>query len=174
MTGHLERGNLHSLSLRFVDDDLERTYQHDEGAKGLSGYRIITAATLVLWAAAALVLPVSTDLDPEFARWTCGLMALVGALALLLSAWAPTMNRQHTLATALTSANGLVILVISEPAGMVAGYAVGALLLLLLFGFVSRTRFVHATVRTVVIGIGLAVLAVRYSGTRSLALDIFI
>lgn len=174
MTGHLECGNLHSLSLRFVDDDLERTYQHDEGAKGLSGYRIITAATLVLWAAAALVLPVSTDLDPEFARWTCGLMALVGALALLLSAWAPTMNRQHTLATALTSANGLVILVISEPAGMVEGYAVGALLLLLLFGFVSRTRFVHATVRTVVIGIGLAVLAVRYSGTRSLALDIFI
>ncbi|MCO6501879.1 MAG: hypothetical protein J5I28_02230 [Acidimicrobiales bacterium] len=174
MTGLADRGALRPLTLRFVDDDLERAYQYDEGAKGLSGYRIITGATLVLWAVAALILPIGTDIDPGLARTVCGLMALAGALCLFLSKWAPTMDRQHALATALTSANGLVILLISDAAGIIEGYAVGAILLVFVFGFVSRTRFIHATVRTVIIGLGVAAAVVLYDGEGSLIVDLFV
>ncbi len=174
MAGFVGRGTLNPLTLRFVDDDVEQVYQHDEGASGLAGYRIITGATLVLWAAAAFVLPLATEVDPGLARMVCGLMAGAGALCLVLSRWAPTMNRQHSLATALTSANGLVIILVSNAAGVIEGYAVGALLLVFVFGFVSRTRFIHATVRTVIIGVGLALAAMMYDGDGSLALDFFI
>ena len=174
MAGLVGRGALHPVTLRFVDDDLERAYQYDEGAKGLSGYRIITGATLVLWAVAGIILPIGTDVDPGLARTVCGLMALAGALCLFLSRWAPTMDRQHALATALTSANGLVILLLSDAAGIIEGYAVGAILLVFVFGFVSRTRFVHATVRTVVIGLGVAAAVLLYDGEGSLAVDLFV
>lgn len=174
MAGFVGRGSLHPLTLRFVEDEVESVYQETEGAAGLPGYRIITGATLVLWAVAAFVLPLGTDIDPGLARMVCGLMAGAGAFCLLLSRWAPTMNRQHALATALTSANGLVILLISNAAGAIEGYGVGAVLLVFVFGFVSRTRFIHATVRTVIIGIGVAVAAVLYEGDGSLILDFFI
>lgn len=174
MAGLVGLGALHPVTLRFVDAEAEKVYQYDEGAKGLGGYRIITGATLVLWAAAAVVLPLGTDIDPALARMVCGLMAMAGALCLLLSKWAPTMNRQHALATALTSANGLVIILISDAAGVIEGYAVGAIMLLFVFGFVSRTRFIHATVRTVIVGLGLAAAVVSYEGNGSLVLDLFI
>ncbi len=174
MAGFLERGALHPLTLRFLDDEVERVYQFDEGAKGLGGYRIITGATLVLWAMAAFVLPIGTDIEAGLARLVCGLMAGVGALCLLLSRWAPTMNRQHSLATALTSANGLVILLLADAAGTIRGYAVAAIMLLFVFGIVSRTRFIHAVARTVIIGVGVTAAAFLYDGDGSLALDVFI
>lgn len=174
MAGFVGRGALHPLTLRFVDNEVEEVYQFDEGAKSLGGYRIITVATLLLWAAAAVVLPIGIDIDPGLSRVVCGLMATVGALCLLLSRWAPTMNRQHALATALTSANGLVIIQLSDAAGAIEGYAVAAIMLLFVFGFVSRTRFVYALVRTLVIGVGVVLAAILYDGPGSLVVDTFI
>jgi hypothetical protein len=43
------------------------------------------------------------------------------------------------------------------------GYAIAAIMLLFLFRFVSRTRFVYAGLRTLVIAIGLGVAVVTYS-----------
>lgn len=174
MTAFVGRGAIHPLTLRFVDDHVEGLFQSDEGAAGLSGYRIITAATLVLWVVAAFVIPLGTEVDRGLAWTVCGLMAFAGGVCLLLSRWTPTMNRQHALASILTSANGLVILLLASAGNVIEGYAVGAIMLLFVFAFVSRTRFVYALVRTLVIGAGLLVAAILYEGPGSLVVDSFI
>lgn len=170
----IDRGGLDPLSLSFLDADLERAYQREEGNAGLAGYRTITGATLVLWAIAAVLLPLGTGIRPVLSYTVGGLMALLGGICLGASRWATTMNRQHFLASLLTTANGLVIIVLSEAGNVLEGYAVGAIMLLFLFGFVSRTRFIYAAVRTLVIALGLAVAIALYDGPGSLLIDAFI
>ncbi len=174
MSGMIDRGALHPLTLRFLDDEIETFFQEEEGAAGLAGYRIITGATVLLWALAAVVLPIGSDIPRSLAVAAGGLMALVGAICLAASEWAKTMNRQHGLASFLTSANGLVILLLFDAADQLDGYAVSAIMLLFIFGFVSRTRFVFASVRTGVIAVGLAVAVALYDGQGSLLVDSFV
>jgi class 3 adenylate cyclase len=174
MSGMIERGELHPFGLRFRDADLERRFQEGEGAAGLAGYRIITGATVVLWVLAAFVFPLGTEIGWSLAITVAGSMAVVGAIAFAASVWAVTMNRQHLLAALLTSANGLVLLLLAWEGGAIRGYAVAAILLLFVFGFVSRTRFVFAILRTVVIAVGLAVVVLAYPFPQELALDVFI
>ncbi|HKZ20076.1 MAG TPA: adenylate/guanylate cyclase domain-containing protein [Acidimicrobiia bacterium] len=174
MTRLIDRGGLDPLSLSFLDAELERAYQREEGSAGLAGYRIITGATLVLWAIAAVLLPLGTGIRPALSYTVGGLMAVLGGICLAASRWATTMNRQHLLASLLTTANGFLILLLSEAGNVLEGYAVGAIMLLFLFGFVSRTRFIYAAIRTFVIAIGLAVAVVLYDGPGSLLIDAFI
>jgi class 3 adenylate cyclase len=174
MSGLIEKGALHPFTLRFRDDDLEKSFQEGEGAAGLAGYRIITGATVVLWLIAAFIFPLGTEIEWSVAIVVAGSMAVVGGFAFAASAWAPTMNRQHLLAAVLTSANGLVLLLLAWEGDAVRGYAVAAILLLFMFGFVSRTRFVFAILRTVVIAVGLGVVVAAYQSPAELALDVFI
>lgn len=174
MSEMIERGALHPLSLRFRDAEVEAWFQREEGGAGLAGYRIITGATVVLWAIAAFIFPVATNIEPTLAFAVGAAMVVVGTLAFVASAWARTMNRQHALAALLTSGNGIVLLVLASAGDAVEGYAVAAIMLLFLFGFVSRTRFTFAVLRTVVIGAGVAVVVAGYAGSESLLLDIFI
>lgn len=174
MNGMIERGGLHSFGLQFRDAELEARFQETEGAAGLAGYRIITGATVILWAMAVFVFPLGTEIDWEMSIVAAGSMAVLGAVAFAASGWAATMNRQHALATILTSANGLVFLALAWAGDAIQGYAVAAILLLFMFGFVSRTRFVFALARTVVIALGLAVVVVAYQERQDLALDVFI
>lgn len=174
MSGRPEEGALHPVSLRFLDSSLERSFQYEEGKAGLAGFRITSIATAVLWAIAAVILPLGTGIDSDQARTVGLLMAAAGSIVLLLSRWTATMNHQHFLAALLTSANGVVILLLAATAGFVEGYAVGAILLLYLFALAARTRFVFAALRTVVIGIGFGVVAVSYQPNGSLLLDAFI
>ncbi len=174
MAGMIDRGGLRAFGLRFDDAELEAEFQESEGALGLAGYRIITGATVVLWIIAIFVFPLGTDIDWSISILGFGLMAVAGAIAFFASGWAVTMNRQHALATMLTSANGLVLLMLAWAGDAVRGYAVAAILLLFMFGFVSRTRFVFAMVRTGVIAVGVAVVVWAYQPPRDLALDVFI
>jgi len=174
MRGMTERGELHPLTLRFRDNELEADFQVEEGAAGIAGYRIITGATAILWAIAAFIFPLETDVTFRLAV-TAGIsMAVVGSIAFALSSRLATMNRQHAVASGLTSANGLVLLLLATSGGVVEGYAVAAILLLFLFGFVSRTRFVFAVFRTLVIAIGLGAVVVAYDRSGALLLDSFI
>ena len=65
-----------------------------------------------------------------------------------------------------------VILVLASLAGAFPGYGVAAIMLLYLFAFVSRTRFVFAAARSVVIAAAFLVAVVMYDGPESLALDV--
>ena len=55
---------------------------------------------------------------------------------------------------------------------MLPGYAVAAILLLFIWGFVSRTRFVYAAMRTVVVAIVFAVAIYLYPPTPILLVDV--
>jgi hypothetical protein len=173
MSRIIESGRLDPFTLRFEDPALEASFQHEEGRLGLSGYRIITGATALLWALAAVLIPLGTDISAEVALRVGGVMALVGAAALAVSPWAKTMNRQHGLASFLTSANGLVILLLAVEGDAVAGFAVSGIMLLYMFGFVSRTRFVFALIRTVVIAFGFGVVWAAFDEPERLIMDAF-
>jgi len=173
MTRTLGMGALDPSTLRFEDSELEDSFQLEEGQAGLSGYRIITGATVLLWALAAVLIPLGTDISAKLSGVGGGVMALVGLGCFAASRWARSMNRQHALASSLTSANGLVILVLATAGQVVQGFAVSGIMLLYMFGFVSRTRFVYALVRTVVIAIGFCLVWVTYDGPGSLLMDAF-
>ena len=89
------RGALRLGSLRFLDDQVERRYQHQGGAEGRTGFRITTGAAAVLWLLAALVIPTGTPIPPDRAIPLCFAMAVLNFAAFLLSARAATLDRQH-------------------------------------------------------------------------------
>jgi class 3 adenylate cyclase len=93
---------------------------------------------------------------------------------LLASGWATTLDRQHALVAGLTSANGLVVLILAAAAGLLPGYGVAALMLLYSYGFVSRTRFIFAAARTAIVTAGFVVAIVLYREPGDLVLDIFL
>ncbi|MGB7859425.1 MAG: adenylate/guanylate cyclase domain-containing protein [Acidimicrobiia bacterium] len=174
MNGPIDPGVLDPFSLRFEDAELEETFQLEEGQAGLAGYRIITGATVVMWALAAFLIPLGTDIANETSLLVGGVMAAAGAVSYATSGWANTMNRQHALAAVLTSANGLVILLLASANQAVEGFAVSAILVLYMFGFVSRTRFVYALVRSAVIAIGFVMVIVLYDAPEGLLIDAFL
>lgn len=169
-----ERGDVHPVTLRFLDDGLEARYQLEEGAKGRTGVLIAALAAAILWPVAALILPSATGLSTQVA-WTA---AGAGSVAALACAWfgrsADTVNRQHIALVSLTAGSGLVIIAISVAVDAFHGYAVAAVMLLHLFSFVSGTRFVIAAVRSLAIAIGFTVAAIISESEASLALDVFL
>jgi class 3 adenylate cyclase len=167
-----ERGALHRVSLRFLDDALERRFQLDVAADGLTRFRITGAMSCALWLAAAL-LPLATDLPPEVVVPAMLAMAAVSLVVALLGSWATTLDRQHGLAALLTVGNGLVLLFIVSVAGILPGYGVAAIALLWVWASLLRTRFVFGVGRTIPIAIGFAVATALWTGP-SLVVDWFV
>jgi class 3 adenylate cyclase len=120
------------------------------------------------------VLPVATDLEPGPAIAVGLSMSALGAVVALLSRWAPTLDRQHALATLLTSVNGIVILALALAGGTLPGYGVAAMLTLFAWGVVARTRFIYASIRTAVVGTAFIVAVALYRGEADLTLDVFL
>jgi class 3 adenylate cyclase len=164
-----------ALSLRFLDAQLEADYQRAGGREGRIGYLIAAGASFVLWAVAVVLLPRATAASTLMAVDVLPLavtMSLASLGVALAARWATTLDRQHGMLAVLTSANGLVIMTMAAMIGFFPGYAVGAVMLLFAFGFVSRTSFVWAFVRTAVIAAGFAYIVA--TSPENLLLDVFI
>jgi len=174
MVGSTEAVAQNLLTLRFLDVGLEEQYQVAAGDESRSGFRMIAIASAVLWTPIAFILPVATDLPPELAIPVGLAMSAISLVVVWLSGWANTLDRQHALASLLTSANGSVILVLALVGGALPGYGVAAIMLLLAWGFVSRTRFVYAALRTVVLGVAFVIAVALYAGPATLALDVLL
>ena len=168
------RGAQRPLTLSFADAALERQFQVDAGRESLNGFRTIALASGLVWALATVLLPTTTDLDPGFAIAIGVTMSVTGFAVAALSVWAKTLDRQHALAMFLTSTNGLVILALALAGGVLPGYGVAATTLLFAWGFVARTRFIYAAVRTAVIAVGFVVAVALYRGPSDLALDLLL
>jgi class 3 adenylate cyclase len=166
------RGAQHSLTLSFVDGDLERQYQLDAGRESLNGLRTIAVASGVVWALATVLLPATTDLDSGFAIAIGLVMSAAGFAVAAISGWAYTLDRQHALATILTSANGIVILTLALAGGVLPGYGVAATTLLFVWGYIARTRFIYASVRSGVIAVAFLIAVELYVGPFNLAMDV--
>ena len=169
-----DSGALQRVSLRFIDDQLERDYQRHGGAESLAGFRITTGVAAVMWLLGAVVIPMGTPIPSARAVPLCVAMALLNGAALLLAAKADTLDRQHSIVSVLTSLNGLVILWLASTGGVLPGYGISALMLLFAFGFVARTGFIFAALRSAVIVIGFGVAVVFYPGPGNLLVDTFI
>lgn len=169
-----ERAPQHPVSLRFLEPVLERRYQLHAGMESHSGLRVITGMSSLLWLAAAFLVPVDMGISRDVATPISMAMATISAAFFLASGHARTLDQQHALATVLTAGNGLVILWLASAGGVLPGYGVSAVLLLFAYGFVSRTRFIYAALRSVVIGVGFVVAAATYDRPGSLLIDGFI
>ena len=168
-----DRGILRHLSLRFVDHRVERDYQRQGGAESQAGFRVTTAAAALMWFLAALVIPTGTSIPSDRAIPLGLAMAVLNWAAFLLPR-AETLDRQHSIISFLTSVNGLVILWIASTGGVLPGYGISAIMLLFAFGFVARTGFVFAALRSAVLVVGFIVAAILYGGRGSLLVDAFI
>src|SRR3954471_8694622 len=168
VTGLATRGAQRPLTLSFVDPGLEEQYQLAAGRESISGFRTISLASGVVWAVVTVLLPSTTVLEPAFAMVVGVTMSALGFATAVMAGWAKTLDRQHALVTALTSANALVILALALMSGLLPGYGVAAMTLLFVWGFVSRTRFVFASTRTAIVGAGFVVSVVLYNGAGNL------
>ncbi len=169
-----DAGALHRGSLRFVDRELEGRYQRVAGAEGRSGFRTTTGSAAILWFIAGAVIPAGTPIPLSLAVPLCLAMALLNEAALLSSDWARTLDRQHAIVALLTSVNGLVVLWLASTGRVLPGYGISAVMLLFAFGFVSRTGFVFAAFRSIVVAAGFATFAITYAGPGRLIIDAFI
>ena len=165
------RGALRPISLRFFEAAIERRYQVASGAESLTGFRITTGAAAVLWLLAAIIIPTGTIISIERALGVCFVVAALNWAAFILSDGFDTLDLQHGILALLTSVNGLVILMLASSGGVLPGYGVSALMLMFAFGFVSRTAFVFAALRSAVLVVGFTVAAVTYQGHGSLEVD---
>ena len=174
MAGLETRGAQHPLSLSFVDDELENRYQVAAGRESFNGFLAIALASGVLWAAAAVLLPVATSLEAGFAVAAALGMSAISFVIAAMAPWAKTLDRQHALAMLLTSANGIVILTLALIGGVLPGYGVAATGLLFAWAFVSRTRFIYAAARTAIIAVAFLVAVELYRGPYNMALDVLL
>jgi len=67
-----------------------------------------------------------------------------------------------------------VIIALAAIGGALPGYAVAAVTALFAWGFVSRTRFIFAALRTAVIALAFGVAVATYTGPVSLVLDVLL
>ena len=173
--GHGEpaRGRQHPVSLRYLAPELERRYQRQAGAEGVAGFRIITGTAAIAWPLAALVIPLGTSIPREIVTPICLVMGALSLIPFLFARRVTTLDRQHVIASILTTMNALVILWLASAGRILPGYGVSAILMLFAFGFVSRTGFVFAAVRSAIIGLGFLVAAALYHG-GSLLIDAFV
>ena len=78
-----ERGRMHPVTLRFLDGEMERDYQLTAGMEGVGGFRATLLASFLAWLAAALLLPVGTDLPFWLATLVPLAMAMLDASTLI-------------------------------------------------------------------------------------------
>jgi len=168
------RGALRRVTLRFFDAGLEREYQRQGGAESRTAFRITTGAATTLWLLAAVAIPAGTAIPLDRVVPLCAAMALLNWSAVLFSGEVDTLDRQHLTISVLTSLNGLAIVWLAATEGILPGYCISALMLLFVFGFVSRTGFVYAAARSGVIVVGFVVAVVLYRGRGSFEVDAFI
>jgi class 3 adenylate cyclase len=168
------RGRQHRVTLRFLDPELERRYQWQAGREGLAGFRIITGTAALAWPLAALIIPLGTPITRELATPICLVMGAVSLVPFLLARRVKTVDQQHLIASVLTTMNALIVLGLASAGRILPGYGVAAILMLFAFGFVSRTGFLFAAMRTAIVGLGFLVIAALYEGGRSLLIDAFI
>jgi class 3 adenylate cyclase len=162
------------FSLRFIDPALEEHFQLNGGAEGRAGFIFAAGTSAALWPVFGWILPQATGLSFAFA-WSIALTMSVLSIACVMAvSWAVTLDRQHGLLALLTSANGLVVLIVATAIDFLPGYGVAALMLFFAFGFVSRTRFIYAALRTAIIGAGFIYIVGTYAGTANLTLDVFL
>jgi class 3 adenylate cyclase len=136
-------------TLRFVDPDLERSYQHADRVEGLRRVRTASLSATVVWVLVALIGPSALGVAPPSVWLISGVMTVFLLASAGLSHWATTQRRRDAIGLGQQLAAGVAVLVLTTVTGTFAVYAMPGIMLTAVFGF-SLTR--HPFVGSVGLG----------------------
>src|SRR6478752_9404372 len=129
-------------TLRFLDSELERLYQHADGPQSVRRARTATLIAVVVWVSVALVGPPAVGVAPGSTWMICG-----GMTAFLLgcagaSRWATTRRRRSAIGLGQQAAATVAVLALASVTGTFATYGMAGIMLTAVFGFsVTRPLF---------------------------------
>ena len=152
-------------TLRFLDPELERDYQHADQADGVRRARTASLIAAVAWTVVAIIGPTAVGAPPEPARTVCAVMVVLLLAAAAASRWATTQRRRDALGLGQQFAAGSAALILTVITGTVATYAMPGIMLVAVFGF-AITR--HPFVGSVAIGAAYALLFGAVAGAADL------
>jgi hypothetical protein len=131
------------FTLRFVDRELERAYQHADQAEGVRRARTASLVAAVVWVVVAIIGPPAVGAAPATAWAICGTMTVFLLATAGASRWATTQRRRDAIGLGQQFVAGCAVLVLCVATGSVATYAMPAMMLTAVFGFaVTRHPFV--------------------------------
>jgi class 3 adenylate cyclase len=138
-------------TLRFVDPELERSYQHSDQVEGVRRARTASLVAAVVWVLVALIGPPAIGVAPGPTRLICAVMTVFLVACAGLSHWATTQLRRDAIGLGQQLAAGLAALILTAVSGTFAAYAMPAVMLVAVFGLsVTRPPFVGS------VGLGIA------------------
>jgi len=131
------------LTLRFIDPELERAYQHADQAEGIRRVRTASLGATVVWVVVAFIGPGALSVPPGPIWQISGAMTVLLLTSAGLSRWADTQRRRDAIGLGQQLAACIAVLVLTAATGTFAAYAMPGVMLTAIFGFsVTRHPFV--------------------------------
>ena len=160
-------------TLRFVDPELERTYQV-AAAAGAAEFRLGPLIAALLWILGGAIAPAVTGADPIPIYAISAGMVVVNVLTLVLASWATTLDRQQTVGVVQNLLAGIAVLAIAAVTSRFDQFAAPALMLISVFAFiVLRLQFTLALIVAVAYLAAFVAFGVVVDST-TLILDVFL
>ena len=130
-------------TLRFVDPELERSYQHADQAEGVRRVRTASLGAAVVWVVIALIAPQALGVPPGRVWPISGVMTVLLLASAGLSHWASTQRRRDAIGLGQQLAACIAVLLLTASTGTFPVYAMPGVMLTAVFGFsVTRHPFV--------------------------------
>src|SRR3989454_1914186 len=139
------------FTLRFVDRELERAYQHADQAEGVRRARTTSLVAAVVWVVVAIIGPPALGASPATAWAICGTMTAFLLATAGASRWATTQRRRDAIGLGQQFVAGCAVIGLCVATRKVATYAMPGMMLTAVVGF-AATR--HPSVGSVAVGIG--------------------
>jgi class 3 adenylate cyclase len=156
---------LHPLTLRFIDADLERSYQHADHQEGVRRVRTASLSAVVVWVLVGLIAPPALAVDSARVWPISGVMMALLLLSAVLSRWATTQRRRDAIGLGQQLAACTAVLVLTRSTATFATYAMPGVMLTAVFGF-SLTR--HPFVGSVAVGAAYCLLFLVFAQSAGL------
>ena len=132
-------------TLRFVDAELERSYQHADQEEGIRRARTASLTAVGVWLTVALIAPGALGVRSGVVWPICGGMTVLLLVSAGLGRWATTQRRRDAIGMGQQLAAGTAVLLLAATTGQFAVYAMPGIMLTAVFGFsVTRHPFVGA------------------------------
>jgi len=133
----------HPWTLRFVDPELERSYQLADQVEGVRRVRTASLVAVVVWLLVAVIGPPVVDVPPGPVWLISGSMTVLLLGCLGLSRWATTQRRRGAIGLGQQLAACIGVLALTDVTGTFGVYAVPGIMLTAAFGYsVTRLPFV--------------------------------
>ena len=162
-------------TLRFLDRELERLYQHADGAQSVRRARTASLMAVVLWVLVALIGPPAVGVAAGSTWLICGLMTALLLACAGASRWATTQRRRSVIGLGQQAAATVAVLALTSVTGMFATYGMPGIMLTAVFGFsVTRPLFPGSVALGIVYCLGFSSVAVTKGLGSQLGLQLLI